>query len=418
MQDIPRAPAASKAGIALSMLMVLYALGFTNLFLRGSLGILAPTLSSEMSLTPETLSLVASSFFFAYALMQLPSGMLLDRFGARRTLSALLLFTTAGAAVFSLATSAEELVVARILMGIGCAGIFSGAFYVVNQWVAPERVVTQSGLLNSFAALGGLAATAPLAALISVYAWRDCFWFFTIAVAVLLVAVAVGLREPPSAATKQSSRSETLSAIFAGVARATAQPGLKRLLVVGVPISAQTTLIGVWGAPYLQDVHGLDELARGNVLLGMGLTGVLGHSFYGYLARRLNSLKAVILGGGIMIFLLTLALAAIEQPPVWLVAAIFAAIAFFAMYPMMAFAHARGLVPPELVGRGVAVTNMGLMSAIAMSQLVFGWIVGQFPLNDGVAPELAYRAAFATLAGLSLLAILIYAPIKDSKPLG
>ena len=82
-----------RAGIALSMLVVLYALGFTNLFLRNSLGILAPTLSEDMRLSPEALSLVASSFFFAYAAMQVPGGMLLDRFGARRTLAGLLVFT-------------------------------------------------------------------------------------------------------------------------------------------------------------------------------------------------------------------------------------------------------------------------------------------------------------------------------------
>ncbi len=418
MQDVRRAAAATQQNIALSMLLVLYALGFTNLFLRGSLGILAPTLSSEMQLGPETLSLIASSFFFAYALMQIPGGMLLDRFGARRTLATLLLFTTAGAAAFSMAESAEGLILGRVLMGIGCAGIFSGAFYVVNQWVAPERVVIQSGYLNSFAALGGLCATAPLAALISVFAWRDCFWVFTAGVAILLLAVSIGLREPAGSAMRQTSRHESLAAVFSGVVRAVAQPGLKRLLVVGIPMSVQTTLLGVWGAPYLRDVHGLDEIARGNVLLGMGISGVFGHTFYGILARRLNSIKTVILGGATTILLLTLVLVFTQQPPIWLVTSVFALIGFFAMYPMMAFAHARGLVPSDLIGRGVAVTNMGVMSAIAVSQLVFGWIVGQFASVEGVPPEVAYRAAFAALAAMSLIAILIYAPVRDSRPLG
>lgn len=88
------------------------------------------------------------------------------------------------------------------------------------------------------------------------------------------------------------------------------------------------------------------------------------------------------------------------------------------MYPMLAFAHARSLIPTELVGRGVAVTNMGIMTAIAVSQLLFGWIVGLYPSENDVLPEIAYRAAFATLATLSLIAVLIYAPIKDCKPRG
>ncbi len=416
MHDSRRAAEEMPTTMAASMLVVLYALGFANIFLRGSLGILAPTLAQELQLSPATLALVASAFFLAYALMQIPGGMLLDRFGARRTLAVLLLFTTAGAAVFARATSAEDLIVGRALMGIGCAGIFSGAFFVINQWVAPDKVVMQTGILNSFAAIGGLCATAPLAALISVFAWRDCFFVFTLGVGVLLVLVAFGLREPSDVRQRQSARKERIGAVFAGVGRAIAQPGIKRLLVVGIPLSVQTTILGVWGAPYLRDVHGLDELARGNVLLGMGVTSVFGHACYGYLARLLNSIKAVILGGGSMIFLLTMFLVVTEHPEVWQVAIVFAAISFFAMYPMMAFAHARGLVPPDLVGRGIAATNMGVMSAIAISQLVFGWILGAFPVEHGGVPEIAYRTAFATLAALSLLALLIYAPIRDSRP--
>ena len=417
MQDASRATRPAQHGtIALSMLLLLYALGFSNLFLRGSLGILAPTISTELQLSPATLSLIASSFFFAYALMQIPSGMLLDRFGARWTLATLLLFTTAGAAVFSSATTSGELILARVLMGIGCAGIFSGAFYVINQWVAPDRVIMQSGILNSVAAVGGLCATAPLAILISYFDWRDCFWAFTVGVGVLLLAVAAGLREPPQAAASQTARRETIAGVFSGVARAIAQPGMKRLFVVGIPISVQTTILGVWGAPYLRDVHSLDDIARGNVLLAMGVSGVFGHVFYGFVARWLNSIKTVILGGKITLLCLTLVMVFVEQPPIWLVTAVFAAIGFFAMYPMMAFAHTRGLVPAELVGRGVAATNMGLMSAIAFSQLVFGWIVGQFTIVDGIAPEIAYRVAFAALAAMSVIAIFVYAPVQDARP--
>ncbi len=83
---------------------------------------------------------------------------------------------------------------------------------------------------------------------------------------------------------------------------------------------------------------------------------------------------------------------------------------------MLAFAHARGLVATEIVGRGVAVTNMGIMTAIAMSQLLFGWVVGFYPASSGIPPELAYRAGFATIAGLSLLSVFIYAPIRDCRP--
>lgn len=397
------------------MLATLYALGFINLFLRNSLGIMAPSIAEDMVLSPETLSVVASSFFFAYGLMQIPGGMLLDRFGARFTLAFLLVFTLAGAATFAMAQNATHLVIARILMGIGCAGIFSGAFFVINQWFTPDRMIVQSTILNSFAAVGGLCATAPLAAALAIYDWRACFWAFTIGVGVILLAVVTTLREPPSQASTVRSR-ESLFDILAGVRRAVGQPGMVRLLFIGLPLSCQTSIMGVWGAPYLRDVHGLNDVERGGVLFIMALTGVAGHSAYGIAARFLNSVRAALLIGSSILVLLVGALAFVEQPPLWLVTAILAAIGFFAMYPMIAFAHARALVPQAIVGRGVAVTNMGIMSAIALMQLVFGWIVGMFPAEGNAIPEMAYRAGFAVQAGLALLAIVIYAPIKDFKP--
>src|SRR6185503_4102689 len=87
------------------ILAILYGLGFANLFLRSNFGALAPELSRELALEPRGLSVVASIYFFAYAAMQVPTGMLLDRYGPRRTIAGLLLFTAIGTALFAAGTS-------------------------------------------------------------------------------------------------------------------------------------------------------------------------------------------------------------------------------------------------------------------------------------------------------------------------
>ncbi|MCB1509468.1 MAG: MFS transporter, partial [Hyphomicrobiaceae bacterium] len=400
---------AKRAEITYAMLLTLYALGFTNLFLRGSLGILGPSLTTEMQLTPAMLSAVASSFFFAYAAMQIPTGMLLDRFGPRKTLAALLLFTALGAGIFAISRSASELIAARVLMGIGCAGIFTGAFYVLNRWVEPQHVVTQSGLLNSIASIGGLCATTPLAALIGLIGWRESYWLFTAGVVLLLLAVAFIVRDDPhGGSTAKSSTTETLGDVFRGVAEAIRQPGMKRLIFVGIPLASQTTLLGAWAAPYLRDVHALGPLARGNVLLAMAVCSIFGHVLYGMLARHFNSIRWVIFTGMCLVIMSLTAMTLMTKPSIYLVAPLFCVISISTMYPMLAFAHSRGLVPPHLVGRGVAVANMGIMTAIASSQMLFGWVVGQFPLEpSGMSPEIAYRWAFGTLAVLSVAAAAI-----------
>jgi len=126
------------------ILAILYCLCFTNLFLRSNFGIMAPDLARELALEPAVLSAVASAYFLAYAVMQVPTGMLLDRYGARRTVAAMLLFAAAGTAMFAAGSSASTLVLARLLMGIGCAGVFTGAFFVLTRWLPPDRVPRRS----------------------------------------------------------------------------------------------------------------------------------------------------------------------------------------------------------------------------------------------------------------------------------
>lgn len=404
------------ARLFLPILAVLYVMGFVNLFLRATFGIMAPHIAVEMRLEPWQLSAVASSYFIAYALMQLPTGVLLDRFGANRTLSVMMLFTTAGVALFAMAPGPEVLAFARVLIGVGCAGVFTGAFFVLALWQPKGRVVTSIGLLNSFASLGSLVATTPLAILIATIGWRMSFAWFAFAVGLLLTAIALVVRDQPPGAMPREAGRETLREALSGVGQAVRQPGMTRLLVAGLPMSASTTIIGVWGAPYLRDVHGLDDIGRGNVLFALALFGMSGHLVHARIARHLNSLKSTVLIGATVIILTTAALALVARPPLWLVVVLFCVIGVAANYPTIIMGHARGLVPATVMGRGVAAANMGSMTAIASMQLVFGWIVGLFPAAAGIPPEHAYRAGFAAQALLALAAMAIYAPIRDVQP--
>ncbi len=404
--------------VLLPILVTLYLLGFSNLFLRSSFGVMAPELEREMGMSPALLSTVASAFFIAYALMQIPTGMMLDRFGPRRVLSVMMLFTAAGTAFFAAGETVQTLTLGRILMGIGCSGAFTGAFYILAMWMTPERVVTQTGALNSFAAVGNLCATAPFAALMVLIGWRESYWIFTAAMVLLTIALAIFVRDTPPDHPPRKVKNERLGEVLAGVREAVRQPGMGRLLFTGLPMSAAGTLSGAWGAPYLKHVHGLDDIARGNVLLLMALGGIGGHFFYGRIARRIFSLKMPVLVGGIVFLAMVLSLSVLSKPPLMLVTAIFVAISICSAYPTVSHAHARGLVPARLMGRGVAASNMGIMTAIAAAQFMFGWILSAFPAVAGIPPEIAYRTAFGVQAAVALVGLMIFLRVPDVQPRG
>lgn len=401
-----------------SVLAILYCLGFTNLFLRASLGVLAPDLAQELALEPAALSAIASAFFFAYAVMQIPTGILFDRYGPRLTLSGMLLFAAAGTALFAAGRSPTTLVLARILMGIGLAGVFTGGFLVMAQWLAPDRLVSQIGAMNSFATLGTICATTPFAVLIGSIGWRLSYAMFAAGVVVLMLVIGLFLREKTPDTPSSRGQPETLAENVAGVLEVLRQPHMGRLLVAGIPLAASSTLSGVWGAPYLKDVHALGNIERGSVLLAMAVCGLAGHFSYGQIARRLNTLKGVVLAGGGASLLATSLLAALPHPPLPLVIGLFCVLGFACAYPTITYAHARGLVPQHLLGRGVATSNMGIMTAIAVMQMTFGWILGLWASGSGIAEATGYRAAFGLQSLLSLAALAFYLPIRDVKPRG
>jgi predicted MFS family arabinose efflux permease len=175
---------------------------------------------------------------------------------------------------------------------------------------------------------------------------------------------------------------------------------------------------GVWGAPYLKHIHALDNIERGSVLLLMALGGISGHYFYGRLARYFNTLKWPILVGGSVILMVALMMAIMTRPPLWFVTTLFVMTSICSAYPAVVMAHGRGLVPARLMGRGVAVANMGIMTAIAGAQVVFGLVIGAFPAVAGAPPEIAYRTAFGVQAAMALVGLVVLGPVRDVRPRG
>lgn len=413
MSQAPALPRLTRR-VVVPLLYVLYLLGFLNIFLRTSIGVMGPEIVREMALTPAMLSAVGSAFFFAYAAMQVPTGMLLDRYGARGTMSVLLVFTLLGVVLFAAGTTVWLLILGRVLMGIGCAGVFIGAFFVLARWYPPDRLVTKSASVNVVAGLGSICAATPLAALIAAIGWREASWLFAGLVVIAAAGAAWIVRDDPPGVEPPAPRRESLGEISAGVAEAMRQPGMRRLAFIGFPISCGTTISGLWGAPYLRDVYGLGEIGRGNVLLLLAVCGMSGHYLYGQLARRFASARMPILLGSIVVALALAMLALVSRPPLFVAVAAFAVVCILISYPGLAHAHARALVPARLAGRGVAAINMGIMSAIAIMQLLFGWIVGMYAPVAGALPEEAYRAGFAVQALVALIALVIYYPTPDA----
>ena len=140
-----------------------FALGYSiSYFYRNTNAIIESDLVDELGIGPADLGLLTGAYFFSFAIFQLPLGILLDRYGPRRTEAVLLLFATMGAWIFSKSDSLSGLILGRLLIGLGVSACLMAAFKAYVIWFPSGRLPMINGLQMAAGGLGALVATTPL----------------------------------------------------------------------------------------------------------------------------------------------------------------------------------------------------------------------------------------------------------------
>ena len=394
----------------LPLLVLLIAVTCLSQFYRVSNSVIAPELVNDLALSARQLGWAGSAFFFALFAVQIPVGMWFDRFGARRTVAALSVLAMLGSLWIARAADAADLIAGRALVGVGCAASFMSVVFLCARWFEPARLATALSWVFAASNIGTLAAATPLAWIAATIGWRQGFTglaALTLAVAILFYAV---VRDRPPAARMVEAPKESIGEIFSGLWQVWRTPGLVPVLSMHFfAYATMLTVLGIWGGPYLNDVHKLDGVARGNVLLAMGVAQIVGILAFGPLDRLLGSRKKVILGGAACSTLVLLALALTPTPPLWLAVVLLTVFCFLCAYGTVIVAQGRALFPDRLAGRGVTTVNMAQCLGLAVMPAGTGYIVEAFGASD-----LAYRLTFGALAAGLVLGSIAYTWSRDS----
>lgn len=388
-----------------------------SLFYRSCLGVIAPELSRDLCLTPEDLGRANGAFYLAIAAMQIPVGLLFDRYGPRRVVSCFTVLAVVAAACHVLVRTPGELVAARLLLGVGCAASFMGAVTLFALWYPGGRLSTALSRVFAFSQVGTFLAATPLALAENAIGWR---WAFAsvaglTAIAGVLFHVLVRDRPPGAAPTP---RSESFGEVMRGLASVWRTKGLLPLLGIHTfAYASMATVLGLWAGPYLAHVHGMDGATRGNVLLAMAAAQLVGILAFGPLDRVFDTRKWVIVPGALASIALLAALALV--PGLSAAAAVTLLILFTGVtaYAVVIVAHGRSLFPDHLIGRGVTTVNIAQVIGLTILPLMTGPIVGAFPAPGAVSPEIAYRWAFGAISLTLAAGLAVYAALaKDAKP--
>jgi len=404
-------PTGAQAALLIAVLAGIYSV---SQFLRNSIGVIAPNLAADLSLTATDLGLLSSGFFLTFAAAQIPVGISIDRYGPRRVMLVCSLIAVAGVLLFALARDATMLVAARLLLGIGCSSFFMAPLAIYARLFPPERFAFLTGIQLSIGNFGTLAATAPLAFATESIGWRASFLVVAAFATAAGVAVFLGVRGP---AVMAPAGRESWRMALAGVREAVRVRSFWPLFLMhATGYASFGTVIGLWAGPFLSDVHGFGLERRGVALFAASATQIAALFLWGAADRPFRGYKPpVVLGASATIA----CLAYVALMPLGPVSVVVWLVLFGAAvaYTPPVMAHGKSLFPHKLMGRGITLMNIGTMGGVFVMQTVTGRLMDVFGRDpSGQYPQEAYRAVFALLALAIAAALITYVLAHDPHP--
>ena len=391
-----------------------FALGyFISYFFRNVNAIIEADLVRDLGFSAASLGLLTSVYFISFASFQLPLGLLLDRFGPRRTESVLLIFAALGALIFSMAESLSGLILGRLLIGFGVSACLMASFKAYVLWFPPDRLPLMNGLQMVAGGLGAMSATVPLRTALEFTDWRGVF--LILSGLTLLSALVLWLvypeKEGSTGPVPMKKQLEGLKTVL------TSRPFLAIAPLVMFSQSAQMAIQGLWAKPWLRDVAGLDEAECANHLMWMMAAMMAGFFLLGLLSERLyqaRKISPVTVGVSAMavfiVLQLLMALGWTAQPML-----LMTAFSFFATAGILPYAGLSQIFPKALSGRVSTSLNLTVFLGAFAVQWGLGEIISLWPpQGKGYAPE-SYGAAFGSLAVLQLVGLLWFIVLNAMK---
>ncbi|MDF1791410.1 MAG: MFS transporter [Thalassobaculaceae bacterium] len=381
---------------------------------RSSGGVLANYLSSHRGLSPTDIGTVMGAMFFASAVVQLPTGLLFDRIGAKRTLVAMGMVAVCGIIVFATAESTWALIAGRFAIGLGHGGVITAVYLIAMGWAPPDRVAQATASLVGIAGgIGGVLATAPLEMLLSEVGLTTTFLVIAGLTLVLTFVIQLTVRDgPASGGVKRDP--ETFAQSLAGLWDVIRMPELRRIYVMGFCFTAPfMTIGGLWAGPYFTDVQGLSHEQASIALLIMVVALHVGTYSYGPLERFARSRKRLILSA-VALEAGCLGIMAIwPAAPIYVAGPILFVFGCVAPFFVVLASHARSFVPSHRAGRAITTINLAGLTGVFVLQTATGAAIDWVEATGG-SPETGYRIVFGLVIAALALSALAYSGQPDT----
>ncbi len=395
-----------------------YLIGF---YQRVAPAVITRELMSEFALGGAALGNLAAFYYYSYVAMQIPAGVLADRWGPRRVLTAGAALAAAGTLIFALATNYTAAGFGRLLIGGSVGVAFVAMLKLAGHWFAPTRFAMLSGLALACGILGAVSAGVPLRLLVDAYGWRNVLCLSAALTAALAVIIWLAVRDDPSErgfASYAPALAAHKTSALRGVRQALATRNVWLVFLISGAVSGPTlTFGGLWGVPFLTTHYGISTSQASMVTSLLLVCWAVAGPFVGALSDRLRQRKPIYVLGAVLATAGWCCALLAPHLPLALLVVVLAFTGCVSSTVMVGFAIAKESSPAALGGTAGGIANMGNMLGGMIMQPAVGWLLDRSwsgTLANGVRTYdfAAYRAGFAFMLvwlGLSLLLLVFVA---------
>jgi len=345
-------------------------------------------------------------------LMQIPTGVLADRWGARKLLTSGALIAAAGGLLFALSESYWLAGLGRFLVGGSVAVAYVCLLKLASHWLPPSRYALASAMALFLGIIGAVSAGTPMRWLVDAFDWR---WVMTlIAVLTLVVAVLIGwfVRDDPEQKGYRSHAPvlainpvRVNPSIWADIKAVLRYRNIRLLcLIPGGIAGSLLTFSGLWGVPFLTTHYGLTAAQAASLNSVQLVAWAVGGLLIGWFCDHFGQLRRIYLTCCLLLLLFWTLILLVPGWSIPVLSTLLLLTGFFSGAIIISFVFTRNTVPSELVGTASGIVNMAVMAGPMLLQPAVGWVLDRLWAGNLVAGVRVFSRQAYTL-GFSLLLI-------------
>ena len=397
-----------------------YLIGF---YQRVAPAVITRELMSEFSLGAAALGNLAAFYYYSYVAIQIPAGVLADRWGPRRVLTAGAAIAAAGTLLFALAPGYAAAGLGRLLIGGSVGVAFVSMLKLAGHWFAPTRFAMLSGLALACGIIGAVSAGVPLRLLVDAFGWRSVLSVSAALTGLLAGVIWVAVRDDP-AERGYASYAPATPARHAPILQSIRQTLATRnvwlvFLISGAVSSPTLTFGGLWGVPFLSTHYGLTTSQASMVTSFLLVCWAVAGPIVGALSDRLRRRKPLYALGAVLATVGWCFVVLVPGLPLPLLVALLGFTGCASAAVMVGFAIAKESAPASLAGTAGGIANMGNMLGGMIMQPAVGWVLdrhwaGTFANGVRVYDFDAYRAGFTLMLVWLAAALVLLAFVRET----